>query len=50
MPINMSGFVGTLELGYLSKGRSEFGKNDILIKLYFNMFHGICERIVELLN
>ena len=29
MSINMSGFVETLELRYLSKGRSEFGKKDI---------------------
>jgi hypothetical protein len=33
MSINMSGFVETLELRYLSKGRSEFGKNDIFRKV-----------------
>jgi hypothetical protein len=30
-----------LELRYLSKGRSEFGKNNILIKVYCNVFQWI---------
>ena len=32
MSINMSDLVGTLELRYLSKGRSEFGNKDIIRK------------------
>jgi hypothetical protein len=36
MSINMSNLVGTLELRYLSKGRSEFGNKDIILKLNCN--------------
>ena len=50
LPLNMSGFVGTLELRYLSKGRSEFGTNDIIIKIKCDVFQGICKLKVELLN
>ena len=39
-----------LELRYLSKGRSEFGKNDILRRVKCNVIQGICEREVGQLN
>ena len=39
-----------LELRYLSKGRSEFGENDIFKKVKYNMILGTCKISVELLN
>ena len=39
-----------LELGYLSKGRSEFGKNDIFEKVSYNVVLGLCKINVELLS
>ena len=50
MSINMSGFVATLELRYLSKGRSEFGTNNIIRKIKYDVIKGICKLKVELLN
>ena len=50
LSINMSGFVATLELRYLSKGRSEFGTNNIIRKIKCDVIQGICKLKVELLN
>ena len=50
MSINMSGFVATLELRYLSKGRSEFGANNSIRKIKCDVIQGICKLKVELLN
>ncbi len=43
-------FVETLGLRYLSKGRSEFSKNDIIRKEKCDMIQGICKLKVGLLN
>ena len=39
-----------LELIYILKEGSEFGKNDIFERAKFNVIQGICMIIVELLN
>ena len=39
-----------LELKNLSKELSEFGKNDILIKVKCNVIQGICKIFVKILN